>query len=112
MSKNLQTLNEIIKSDDNDECVLLEQKIIENGNSQENILINKSNCNSEKKQNKENNNDSNKKIVIESSNEKTLSDIDSSENINKNVLIEEIIIQFPKKYQKKIQKITRIPNYY
>ena len=98
MSKNLQTLNEIIKSDDNNECVLLEQKIIENGNSQENIVINKSNCNSEKKQNKENdNNDSNKKIVIESSNEKTLNDIDTSENINKNGLIEEIIIQSPEK---------------
>ena len=98
MSKNLQTLNEIIKSDDNNECVLLEQKIIENGNSQENIVINKSNCNSEKKQNKENDNDdSNKKIVIESSNEKTLNDIDTSENINKNGLIEEIIIQSPEK---------------
>ena len=98
MSKNLQTLNEVIKSDDNNECVLLEQKIIENGNSQENIVINKSNCNSEKKQNKENdNNDSNKKIVIESSNEKTLNDIDTSENINKNGLIEEIIIQSPEK---------------
>ena len=98
MSKNLQTLNEVIKSDDNNECVLLEQKIIENGNSQENIVINKSNCNSEKKQNKENdNNDSNKKIVIESSNEKTLNDIDTSENINKNDLIEEIIIQSPEK---------------
>ena len=98
MSKNLQTLNEIIKSDDNNECVLLEQKIIENGNSQENIVINKSNCNSEKKQNKENdNNDSNKKIVIESSNEKTLNDIDTSENINKNGLIEEIIIRSPEK---------------
>ena len=98
MSKNLQTLNEVIKSDDNNECVLLEQKIIENGNSQENIVINKSNCNSEKKQNKENdNNDSNKKIVIESSNEKTLNDIDTSENINKNGLIEEIIIRSPEK---------------
>ena len=98
MSKNLQTLNEIIKSDDNNECVMLEQKIIENGNSQENIVINKSNCNSEKKQNKENDNDdSNKKIVIESSNEKTLNDIDTSENINKNGLIEEIIIQSPEK---------------
>ena len=98
MSKNLQTLNEVIISDDNNECVLLEQKIIENGNSQENIVINKSNCNSEKKQNKENdNNDSNKKIVIESSNEKTLNDIDTSENINKNGLIEEIIIRSPEK---------------
>ena len=98
MSKNLQTLNEVIKSDDNNECVLLEQKIIENENSQENIVINKSNCNSEKKQNKENdNNDSNKKIVIESSNEKTLNDIDTSENINKNGLIEEIIIRSPEK---------------
>ena len=98
MSKNLQTLNEVIKSDDNNECVLLEQKIIENGYSQENIVINKSNCNSEKKQNKENdNNDSNKKIVIESSNEKTLNDIDTSENINKNGLIEEIIIRSPEK---------------
>ena len=98
MSKNLQTLNEVIKSDDNNECVLLEQEIIENENSQENIVINKSNCNSEKKQNKENdNNDSNKKIVIESSNEKTLNDIDTSENINKNGLIEEIIIRSPEK---------------
>ena len=98
MSKNLQTLNEIIKSEDNNECVLLEQKIIENGNSQENIVINKSNCISEKKQNKENDNDdSNKKIAIESSNEKTLNDIDTNENINKNGLIEEIIIQSPEK---------------
>ena len=102
MSTNLQTLNQIITCDDNND-ILNEQKLREKEEYNENLDINKSYNNSQKKENSDNEyNNSGKKVIIENKNEnslnsKSLNEINNSDNINKNDILSEIIIQSPEK---------------
>ena len=102
MSTNLQALKQIITCDDNKD-ILNEQKLREKEEYNENLDINKSYNNSQKKENSDNEyNNSGKKVIIENKNEnslnsKSLNKINNSDNINKNDILSEIIIQSPKK---------------
>ena len=102
MSTNLQTINQIIICDDNND-ILKEQKLREKEEYNENLDINKSYNNSQKKENSDNEyNNSSKKVIIENKNEnslnsKSLNEINNSDNINKNDILSEIIIQSPEK---------------
>jgi len=102
MSTNLQTLNQIIICDDNND-ILKEQKLREKEEYNENLDVDKSYNNSQKKENSDNEyNNSGKKVIIENKNEnslnsKSLNEINNSDNINKNDILSEIIIQSPEK---------------
>ena len=88
MSNNLETLNQIITSDDNND-ILIEHKLREKEKYKEKLDKNNSNNNSEKKGNRDNEiNDSNKKIVIEIKIENCLNSNSQNEiNSNENITI-------------------------
>ena len=101
MKKNLQTLNQIIRCNDNNDC-LLEQKIRDKEGNIEKLDVNKSNENSSQKKENSNNeiNNSNKKTVIKIKKEESLNslnEINNSPNINKNEILTETINQSPEK---------------
>ena len=101
MKKNLQTLNQIIKCNDNNDSSL-KQKIRDKEGNIEKLDVNKNNENSsQRKENSDNEiNDSNKKTVIKIKKEENLNflnEINNSPNINKNEIITETIIQSQEK---------------